>query len=123
MSYLKYVNNVLVNSKTCSWLIDTNTYLQRSNFPTAIYLFKQQWKHQNIVWNLFKVNNEDTRTKLMTSFFVFIINFKHIHTLFSVASPDFDKVSMGWEIKRKHVVDLVMFTPTYQETRNIKIST
>ena len=78
MSYLKYVNNVLVNSKTCSWLIDTNTYLQRSNFPTAIYLFKQQWKHQNIVWNLFKVNNEDTRTKLMTSFFVFIVNFKHI---------------------------------------------
>ena len=56
----------------------------------------------------------------MTSFFVFIINFKHIHTLFSVASPDFDKVSMGWEIKRKHVVDLVMFTPTYQETRNKK---
>ena len=28
----------------------------------------QQWKHQNNVWNLFKVNNKDTRTASVTSF-------------------------------------------------------
>ena len=49
-----------------------------------------------------------------------LLTLSTFHTLFSVASPDFDKVSTGWEIKRKHVVDLVMFTPTYQETRNKK---
>ena len=28
----------------------------------------QQWKHQNVGWNLFKVNNEDTRTRPLTLF-------------------------------------------------------
>ena len=28
----------------------------------------QQWKHQNNVWNLFKVNSKDTRTTSLTSF-------------------------------------------------------
>ena len=26
----------------------------------------QQWKHQNILWNLFKVNNKDSRTASFT---------------------------------------------------------
>ena len=37
--------------------------------PTGILLVQsQQWKHQNNVWNLFKVNNRDTRTTSMTLF-------------------------------------------------------
>ena len=28
----------------------------------------QQWKHQNNMWNLFKVNNKDTKTTSVTSF-------------------------------------------------------
>ena len=28
----------------------------------------QQWKHQNNVWNMFKVNNKDTKTTSLTSF-------------------------------------------------------
>ena len=30
----------------------------------------QQWKHQNYVWNLFKVFNKDTRTTSLTPFWI-----------------------------------------------------
>ena len=36
----------------------------------------QQWKHQNNVWNLFKVNNRDTST------FFFLLTLNRFHTLF-----------------------------------------
>ena len=36
-------------------------------YTAGIYLFKfNHWKHQNIPWNLFKVNNRETKTTSMT---------------------------------------------------------
>ena len=40
---------------------------------------KQQWKHQNNVWNLFKVNNKDTRRLVLVSL---LLSLNRIHTLF-----------------------------------------
>ena len=35
----------------------------------------KQWKHLNNLWNLFKVNNKDTRTMSLSSLGVFIVKF------------------------------------------------
>ena len=39
------------------------------NLSCSRHFFQsQQWKHQNNEWNVFKVNNKDTRTTSLTSF-------------------------------------------------------
>ena len=38
----------------------------------------QQWRHQNNVWNLFKVINKDTRMTSWRRSDVFIVNFEQI---------------------------------------------
>ena len=38
---------------------------------------RQQWKHQNNVPDMLKVNNKETRMTLMTSFFI-VVNFENI---------------------------------------------
>ena len=38
----------------------------------------QQWKYQNNVWNLLKVNSKNTKTTSMLSFWVFIANITQI---------------------------------------------
>ena len=38
----------------------------------------QQWKHQKSVWNMFKVNNKETRTTYMKPSGTFIVSFEHI---------------------------------------------
>ena len=50
----------------CSLMKHLHTYpsffLNHRNLPAGIYLQSQQWKHQDKLWNLNKVNNTDTRT-------------------------------------------------------------
>ena len=57
---------------------------------------RQQWKHQNNVWNLFKVN-KNTRTMLMTWFWCLYcqlwIDFTHCSAVFNT---DFKRVNAGW---------------------------
>ena len=103
ISYLKYVNNVLVNfKKMCRWSSDTNTYLQSSKFPAGGFLFK------------FNNGNDVVLVTLL-------LTLSKLHTLFSVSSVVFEQVSTGWKIKKK--IDLMILTPTckavtyrYQET-------
>ena len=66
----------LSNGQAC----DFSRFFRHSgfwNFPEGqiqYLLFQsQQWKHQNNVSNKFKVNNKETRTMLMTSFWCLVI--------------------------------------------------
>ena len=38
----------------------------------------QKWKHQKSVWNMFKVNNKETRATFMKPSGTFIVSFEHI---------------------------------------------
>ena len=40
----------------------------QEGWPRTSWHLLVQWKHQNNVWNLYKVNNKDTRATSMTSF-------------------------------------------------------
>ena len=42
----------------------------------------QQWKHQDNLWNLFKVSNEDTRTTSLTGFIVKFEQISHLVLVF-----------------------------------------
>ena len=54
-----------------------------SSNPADIYLFKgNQRIFKKKVWNMFKVNNQDTRTTLLKFFSVFIVNCEDIWHLF-----------------------------------------
>ena len=44
----------------------------------------QQWRHQNNVWNLFKVINKDTRMTSWRRSDVFIVNFEQISRIVMV---------------------------------------
>ena len=71
------VSNILLTALICN---PCNPYIPIRH----LLVQSQQWKQQNNVWNLIKVNNRDnrdTRTTLLTSG-VFIVNFELIHTLF-----------------------------------------
>ena len=59
----------------------------------------QKWKHQKNVWNLFKVDNNDTRTTSITSFLCYV-NFEH----FSVSTVDFKHVNTSWVHKFSLIV-------------------
>ena len=66
----------------------------RPNFETLIFLSmttpsghlfvqSQQWKYQTNVWNLFKINNEGTRTRSMISFWcLYFEQISHIGLVF-----------------------------------------
>ena len=55
----------------------------------------QQWKHLNKLWNLFKFNNKDTRTK---SFWCLHCQLWTYFTHFSgVSNFDFEQVNAGWQ--------------------------
>ena len=64
--------------------INDNRFLQFfiSTFiecPTQhLFVHSQQWKHHNNVWNLFIVNNKDTRKTSLTLFWCGIVNFEQI---------------------------------------------
>ena len=46
---------------------------------------------------MFKVNNKDTKTTPMASFWCFIVNFEHIsHLCSSVSIVNFEHVIAGW---------------------------
>ena len=54
-----------VNSRRVSLSVSEKIFCQTSFRPTCT-CSKQWWKHSNNVWNLFEVNNKDTRTMSMT---------------------------------------------------------
>ena len=73
------------------------TLLQLLNLSTVIVQFEdpiwhllaqsQRWNYQNSVWNLFEVDNKNTRTASLMSFWCVIVNFEqisHIVLMFSL---------------------------------------
>ena len=46
---------------------------------------------------MFKVNNKNTRTTLMSLSGVFIVNFEHISHLFLVSIADIEQVNVSWD--------------------------
>ena len=58
----------------------SKVYLRRYEPIPSRYLLAQNkhWRHHNNVWNLFKVNNKDTRKSSVTSSCVLIGNFGQI---------------------------------------------
>ena len=65
----------------------------------ALLVQSQQWKHQSNVWKLFKVNNKDTRTTSMTSFWCLYRQLWKDFTYSSgVSIVDFEQVKAGWDI-------------------------
>ena len=74
----------------------------------------QQWKHQNNVWNLFKINNDDTRTTSITSFWGLYCYPKAVFThRSSVSIVDFKQVNSGWVVlyfplwKTKKIISMI----------------
>ena len=56
---------------------NSTAWIMKHFHLTFAVVQSQQWKHQNIVSNLFKVNNKDTRTRSITS-----ITLNRFHTLY-----------------------------------------
>ena len=57
--------------KMCSFqkkALECWSLIQNNNPRLYLLAQSQQWKHHNKVWNMFKVNNKDTRKTSMTSF-------------------------------------------------------
>ena len=51
---------------------------------------------------MFKVNNKDTKTTPMASFWCLIVNFEHIsHLCSSVSIVNFEQINVCWEWMRK----------------------
>ena len=61
-------------------IVSIDSLVLRWYSGTAFLVQSKQWEHQHIVWNIFQVNNKDTRTTSMTC--SFIVNFNRFHTLF-----------------------------------------
>ena len=61
-----------------------------------LLVWSQQWKHQNNVWNLFRVNNKDTRTTSWCCFDAFVVNFEHFTHCPGVSIVDFEPENAGW---------------------------
>ena len=55
----------------------------------AMFAQNQKWKHQSNVWNLFKINSKDTRTRHTKGLQLFIKK----ETLAKVFSCEFYKIS------------------------------
>ena len=62
------------------------------------YMFKVNNRNTRTkVWNIFKVNNKDTKM-MPRRFGVFIVNFEHIsHLCSSVSIVNFEEVNTGWD--------------------------
>lgn len=56
--------------------LECNYYLSEWNWHLPVQ--SQQWKHRNIVWNLFKVKRKTPEQRQRRRFAVFIINFEQI---------------------------------------------
>ena len=75
------------------------------NIPANIYLPKVKNRSmRNKVWNMFKVNNKDTRTTSMT-----LLTLNIFHTFSSVSVGDFGQVNVSWEDFPWHVLVLHPF--------------
>ena len=63
-------NNILISIQiTVTVFIQINSPIKTRNSPSRYLLVQsQQCKHQNNVWNLFKVYNKDTRTTSLALF-------------------------------------------------------
>ena len=70
--------------------------------PPARYLLvlSQQWKHQNNAWNLFKVNNKDTRMTWMNT------DFTHSSGSYVV---NFEPVNAGWVAMLTHISPVFLY--------------
>ena len=67
------------------------------------------------MWNIFKVNNKDTRTTTWRRSSVFIVNFEIYFTpSTSVSNVNFEQVNAGWDraqkMGRKSAKDFASFT-------------
>ena len=62
-------HKILIHTQSC-----LETFIMSMNLtqPSRRLLVpNQQWKHQSNVWNLFKINDKDTRTNSITPFWCF----------------------------------------------------
>ena len=55
----------------CRTRLDIMFRLLKDNSNWQLLVQNQWWKHQKNVWDLFKINNKDTRTTSLMSFFCF----------------------------------------------------
>ena len=60
-------------------------------------LQSQQQKQMKKLWNMFKINNKDTRTVSTTSFWcIFTVKLEHISYLFLLFTADFEQLDPCW---------------------------
>ena len=69
----------------------------------------KQWKYQNNVWNPFKVNNKNTRTTAVTSFWCCYCqlwtDFTHCS---GVSIVDFEQINAGWVVVKRLLMSQVV---------------
>ena len=72
----------------------TRPALELDMNPTNICLFKV---NKNKVWNVFKVNNKDTRTTSVMLFYLYCFLWTYFTFFSSVSIVDFELVNICWE--------------------------
>ena len=70
----------------------------RKDFQLDLLVQSQQWKHQNNVLNLLKVNHKYTRITSITSFWCLYGYFEIISDIFCILIVDFEHVNAGWVV-------------------------
>ena len=90
--FLMFVEGVVVWGR--KW-VETNSVCKLYSLPSRRLVQSQQQKYQNNMWNLFKVNNKDSRTTSLTSFYCLYCWTDFIHCS-GVSGVDFKQVNTGW---------------------------
>ena len=91
--------NIFIDLKNDSTTIFVSVpVIFRITIPAGIYLLKVYNRNTKLkVRNMFKVNNKNTKTRPIASFWCLIVNFEHIsHICSSVFIGNFEYVIAGW---------------------------
>ena len=79
----------------------------KKRFQKTFFVKIEQWKHQEKVRNLFKVDNKYTRTTSITSFCCLYCqmwtDFKHFY---GVSIAEIEQVNAGWESEKNFIIVL-----------------
>ena len=69
------------------------------NSPDKLLIQSQLYKLKKKVWKMFKVNNKNTRTTSLMSWWCFYCLLWRHFTPFSIAFVDFEQVNLSWVIR------------------------
>ena len=99
IKFHSFTENIFIDLKNDSTTIFVSVpVIFRITIPAGIYLLKVYNRNTKLkVRNMFKVNNKNTKTRPIASFWCLIVNFELIsHICSSVFIGNFEHVIAGW---------------------------